>query len=211
MCPPPPAPSGLQCWAKFHFLRFSGNLIELMSIYVTMLRGINVGAHKRIKMEQLRTSFQELGFEQVKTYIQSGNVIFKTARVSEPVLIRRVEKKLLEDFGFPVSVISRTAEEMAKAVRNNPFLQDGGIDPDKLHLTFLSDDPASSALRKCETLTVAPDKICHSGRELYLYLPNGVSGSSLMKSSLDRVLAVTTTTRNWRTVNTLHQMCRDCR
>ena len=69
-----------------------------MPIYISMLRGINVGAHKRIKMEQLRSSFEGLGFEQVKTYIQSGNVIFKNAKVSEPVLTRRIEKKLFEDF-----------------------------------------------------------------------------------------------------------------
>jgi uncharacterized protein (DUF1697 family) len=182
-----------------------------MPIYISMLRGINVGAHKRIKMEQLRNTFEGMGFEQVKTYIQSGNVIFKTANVSEPVLTHRIEKKLLEDFGFPVAVISRTADDMAKAVQNNPFLKDSGIDADKLHIAFLSDAPAPSALQKCESLTVAPDKACCCGTELYLYLPNGVSGSTLMKSSLDRALGVMTTMRNWRTVNAIHQMCMECR
>ena len=182
-----------------------------MPIYISMLRGINVGAHKRIKMEQLRSSFEGLGFEQVKTYIQSGNVIFRTAKASQPVLTRRIEKKLLADFGFPVSVISRTADEMSKAVQNNPFLKDGGIDAEKLHIAFLSDVPAPSARQKCEGLTIAPDKACCCGTELYLYLPNGVSGSSWMKSSLDRALGVTTTMRNWRTVNAIHQMCMECR
>jgi uncharacterized protein (DUF1697 family) len=182
-----------------------------MPIYISMLRGINVGAHKRIKMEQLRISFEGLGFEQVRTYIQSGNVIFKTAKVSEPVLTRRIEKKLLEDFGFPVSVISRTAGEMAKAVQNNPFLKASGIDAEKLHVAFLSEVPALSALQKCEPLAIAPDQAYCSGTELYLYLPNGVSGSGLMKSSLDRTLAVMTTMRNWRTVNAIHQMCMECR
>jgi|ERR1700722_8588007 len=182
-----------------------------MPIYISMLRGINVGAHKRIKMEQLRSAFEELGFEQVETYIQSGNVIFKTARVSQPVLTRRIEKRLLQDFGFAVSVISRTADEMAKTVQNNPFLKDSGIDSEKLHVAFLSDVPAPSALQKCETLTLAPDKAYCCGTELYLYLPNGVSGSSLMKSSLDRALGVMTTMRNWRTVNAIHQLSMECR
>jgi len=182
-----------------------------MPIYISMLRGINVGAHKRIKMDRLRTSFENLGFEQVKTYIQSGNVIFKTNRVSTLVLSRRIEEKLLADFGFPVSVISRTVEEMASAIQNNPFLKDRSIDPEKFHVTFLSGVPTPSALEKLKTLAIAPEQFRCVGKEMYLYLPNGAGKSILMKSPLDRALSVVTTTRNWRTVNALHQMCQDCR
>ena len=182
-----------------------------MPIYISMLRGINVGAHKRIKMDRLRTSFENLGFEQVKTYIQSGNVIFKTNRISTPVLSRRIEEKLLADFGFPVSVISRTVEEMAGTIQNNPFLKDRSIDPEKFHVTFLSGVPAPSSLEKLKTLAIAPEQFRCVGKEMYLYLPNGAGKSILMKNPLDRALSVVTTTRNWRTVNALHQMCQDCR
>jgi uncharacterized protein (DUF1697 family) len=82
-------------------------------IYVSMLRGINVGGHKRIKMDQLRASFQALGFEQVKTYIQSGNVVFKTGKLSPAGLSKRIEERILKDFGFPVSVISRTSDAIS--------------------------------------------------------------------------------------------------
>ncbi len=181
-----------------------------MATYISMLRGINVGGNKKIKMEQLRKSFEALGFEQVKTYIQSGNVVFKTGRVSPITLSKKIEVRILGDFGFSVSVISRTVDEMAKAIESNPFLKEPGIDPQKLHVAFLSDAPAPEALKKLETLTTAPDKSRCCGKEVYLYLPNGVSQSFWMKTPLDRVLSVVTTTRNWRTVNTLHQMCQDC-
>lgn len=182
-----------------------------MAIYIAMLRGINVGGHKRIKMDQLRESFEALGFEQVKTYIQSGNVVFKAGKLSQAGLSKRIEGKILSDFGFSVSVVSRTGDEMSKTIENNPFLKERGIDQEKLHVTFLSEAPAPAALMKLQALTAAPDQSRCVGKEIYLYLPNGVSESSLMKNPLDRVLSVVTTTRNWRTVNQLSQMCQDCR
>ncbi|MGA8858381.1 MAG: hypothetical protein WB506_00110, partial [Candidatus Sulfotelmatobacter sp.] len=86
-----------------------------------------------------------------------------------------------------------------------------GIDPEKLHVAFLSEAPASSALNKLAQLTLKPDQSRCLGKEVYLYFPNGVSGSSLWKHPLDGVLSVSATTRNWKTVNSLHQMCQDCR
>jgi len=182
-----------------------------MPIYISMLRGINVGGHKRIKMDQLRASFEALGFDQVKTYIQSGNVVFKTTKLSPAALSKRIEERILCDFGFPVSVISRSNDEMARTIERNPFLSERGIDQEKLHVMFLSETPAPAALKKLADLTAAPDECRSSDREIYFYLPNGVSQSVLMKSPVDRILAIVTTTRNWRTVNSLHQMCQDCR
>jgi uncharacterized protein (DUF1697 family) len=182
-----------------------------MPIYISMLRGINVGGHKRIKMDDLRKSFEALGLEQVQTYIQSGNVVFETGKLSTSALSQRIEKQILRDFRFSASVISRTAYEMNNAISNNPFLKAREIDPQKLHVTFLSDVPASAALKKLTDLTAAPDQCRSLDREIYFYLPNGVSQSVLMKSPVDRILSVVTTTRNWRTVNQLLQMCEECR
>jgi uncharacterized protein (DUF1697 family) len=182
-----------------------------MPIYISMLRGINVGGHKRIEMNQLRASFEALGFERVQTYIQSGNVVFKTAKLSPAGLSRRIEERILSDFGFAASVISRTSDEMGQTITNNPFLKQRGIDPQKLHITFMSETPAPAALKKLTDLTAAPDQCRCFGRELYFYLPNGVSQSVLMKSPVDRLLSVVITTRNWRTVNSLYQMCQDLR
>jgi uncharacterized protein (DUF1697 family) len=197
-----------------------------MPIYISMLRGINVGGHKRVKMDELRKSFEGLGFEQVQTYIQSGNVVFKAGKLSTPKLSKRIEEAILRDFGFPVSVISRSSDELAAVIEGNPFLKERSLDKEKidkekldkekidlerLHVMFLSEAPALAALKKLGELTAAPDQLRSIDREIYFYLPNGVSGSVLMKSPVDRILAVVTTTRNWRTVNSLHQMCRDCR
>jgi uncharacterized protein (DUF1697 family) len=182
-----------------------------MPIYIAMLRGINVGGHKKIKMDQLRASFEALGFDSVKTYIQSGNVVFKTAKASTSGLSKRIEERILKDFGFSASVISRTSDEMESTIANNPFLNQPGIDPEKLHITFLSDAPAPAAMKKLADLTAAPDLCRFLGKEIHFYLPNGVSQSVLMKSPVDRILAVVTTTRNWKTVNSIHQMCVDGR
>jgi len=182
-----------------------------MPVYVSMLRGINVGPHKRMKMEKLRLSFEALGFEQVKTFIQSGNVVFRAKKISTSALSKKIEKQIADDFGFPVSVITRSAEELGAAIENNPFLKRPAIDHEKLHVMFLSEAPASEAGKKLEELTIAPDQCIGLGNEVYFYFPNGVSGSVLMKKPVDKILAVATTTRNWRTVNSLNQMCRDCR
>jgi uncharacterized protein (DUF1697 family) len=182
-----------------------------MPIYVSMLRGINVGGNKQVKMDKLRSSLEALGLEQVKTYIQSGNVVFKSPKTSPLALSRKLEERILEDFGFSASVISRTADDIENTIANNPFLNQPRIDSEKLHVAFLSDPPAAAALKELAELTLPPDQSRCRGKEVYLYFPNGVSGSSLWKHPLDRVLSVEATMRNWKTVNTLHQMCRDCR
>jgi uncharacterized protein (DUF1697 family) len=181
-------------------------------IYVSMLRGINVGGNKLIKMEKLRQSFEALGFEQVKTFIQSGNVVFKAKAPSPAKLSKTIQDRILVDFGFSVPVVSRTADELRKTIERNPFLKERGIDAEKLHLMFLSDAPRAQALDKLKQLTIAPDRFECSGteNEIYLYLPNGVAESKLMKAPLDRLLSVVTTTRNWKTANSLHQMCQEC-
>jgi uncharacterized protein (DUF1697 family) len=180
-----------------------------MPAYIAMLRGINIGPHKRIKMDKLRASFEELGFDSVETYIQSGNVVFKAAKASTASLSKIVEAKLLADFGFSVSVILRTREVMEKIIRDNPLLNEKGVDPAKLHVAFLSEAPTPAALAKLQGLTLAPDRVRCSGKELHLFFPNGTSGSSLWKHPLDRVLAVVTTTRNWNTVNQLCAMAKE--
>ncbi len=180
-----------------------------MPIYIALLRGINVGGNKKIKMDQLRASLQAMGLEQVKTYIQSGNIVFKSANASPSVLSRKIEAKILGDFGHSVSVITRRADELDRTIADNPFLKDKKIDPEKLHVMFLSEVPDSAALKKLESLTTPPDQFRCLGKELHFYLPNGVAESVLMKKPVDRILAVVTTTRNWRTVNTLRQMCQE--
>jgi uncharacterized protein (DUF1697 family) len=181
-----------------------------MPIYIAMLRGINIGPHKRMKMEKLRSSCEALGFVKVKTYIQSGNLVFQAPKLSSAAAAKKVEAQIVKDFGFSADVISRTAEEMKKVVEGNPLLREPGIDTSKFHVVFLADVPSPEAIKKLEALTLSPDKVRHSGKEIYFYFPNGVSGSSIWKHNLDRVMSVSGTMRNWNTVNTLYEMAVEC-
>src|ERR1700727_2889961 len=103
-----------------------------MPTYIAMLRGINVGAHNRVKMNALRGSFESLGFKKVQTYIQSGNVVFQATKTSPSVLRKKIEEKLTADCGFSALGILRSQEDFEKAIAANPFVKKPNIDPEKL-------------------------------------------------------------------------------
>jgi uncharacterized protein (DUF1697 family) len=199
-----------QFWVKSRILEVERAIPASMPIYVSMPRGINVGGHKKIKMEQLRVSLEKLGMERVKTYIQSGNIVFRSKSTSTAAVSKTIEAAILQDFGHTVSVITRTYDEIRNTTKCNPFLRQSGTDLEKLHVMFLSDAPAPTALKQLQALITSPEQCQCIGKELFFYLPNGVGNSVLMKKPVDRILGVVTTMRNWRTVNTLHQMCVDC-
>jgi uncharacterized protein (DUF1697 family) len=177
-----------------------------MPTHIALLRGINLGGHKIVKMERLRSMFESLGFARVRTYIQSGNVIFEAGRISPSVLSNRIEKKIQSEFGFPVAVISKTSEEMGKAIESNPFLKEKDIDVSKLHVTFLWQVPAQADLKKLEALATAPDRFRCLHTEVYLYCPNGYGETKLANNTLAKLLGSGATTRNWKTVNKLYQI-----
>ncbi|HET8825823.1 MAG TPA: DUF1697 domain-containing protein [Terriglobales bacterium] len=179
-------------------------------VYIALLRGINIGPHKRMKMEKLRASCETLGFKNVKTYIQSGNVVCKAGKLSSEAAAKKIEAQIEKDFGFSVDVIARMGDEMKRIVTGNPLLKDPDVDASKLHVVFLSETPPAEAIKKLEAIVKAPDQVRHKGKEIYFYFPNGVSGSSIWKHNLDRVIGISGTMRNWRTVNTLYQMAGKC-
>ncbi len=179
-------------------------------VYVALLRGINLGPHKRMKMEKLRASCGALGFKNVKTYIQSGNIICRAEKLSSDAAAKKIEAQIVKDFGFSADVIARTGDEMKQIVTKNPLLKEPGMDASKLHLVFLSDVPPAESIKKLEAIVKSPDKVRYKGKEIYFYFPNGVSGSSIWKHNLDRVLGISGTMRNWRTVNTLYEMAGEC-
>ena len=169
-----------------------------------MLRGINVGGQKSVRMDSLRASFETLGYRSVRTYVQSGNVIFDSASVLGAGLTKKIGEQIMRDYGFPVALILRSAAEMTKVVRENPFLKERGIDPSKLHVTFLSDRPTS--LEKMKGLKGEPDQHRILGREVYLYCPGGYGRTKLSNNTIEKALSVEATTRNWNTVSTLARM-----
>ncbi|OLD14089.1 MAG: hypothetical protein AUI50_00290 [Crenarchaeota archaeon 13_1_40CM_2_52_14] len=168
-----------------------------------MLRGINVAGKKIVRMEDLRASFEALGFGRVRTYIQSGNVIFEASKVASDNLSETIAKKISKDFGFSIPVVLRTSDELKKIIRDNPFLNEKHMDHSKFHVTFLSALPARDAEEKIDALNAHPDQFGVSGREIYLYCPNGYGRSKVSNLALEKALSVGATTRNWNTLNTL--------
>ncbi len=179
-----------------------------MSIYVAMLRGINVGRGKIVKMERLRASLESLGFGGVRTYVQSGNVVFESEQKSAGELSKKIEAKILRDFGFAVPVILKTWKEMEQIVSDNPLVKEKGIDHSKLHVTFLSGAPPTAAIKALETLATSHERFRVLNREVYLYFPDGYGTSKLANTAIEKKLSVVATTRNWRTVNALLEMAK---
>ena len=177
-----------------------------MPIYIAMLRGINVGGQKIVSMEKLRASFEKLGFGRVRTYVQSGNVIFEASKASSDIFSKSIEEEILGDFGFSVPLVLRSSDEMKKIDNDNPFLKDRGIDHSKLHVTFLSELPAKAGLGKLDSLNAVPDQFRIKGQEVYLYCPNGYGRTRLSNTTFEKLLSVQATTRNWKTVKTLVEM-----
>jgi uncharacterized protein (DUF1697 family) len=176
-----------------------------MVIYIAMLRGINVGRGKVVKMEQLRTSFAALGFGEVRTYVQSGNVVFESER-KPAELTRTIEAKIQHDFGFTVPVLIKTSTELTQIVRNNPLLRLKGIDVSKLHVTFLSNAPPKTAASVLEDLATTRERFRILNREIYLYCPDGYGNSKLTNTTIEKKFSLVATTRNWRTVNALLEL-----
>ena len=137
-----------------------------MATYIAMLRGINVGRGKMVKMERLRTLFAGLGFDKVKTYVQSGNVVFQSERKSE--LTKTIEAKIQRDFGFAVPVLIKKSKELAQIVHKNPLLRVKGIDVSKLHVTFLSNVPPKTAAKALEDLATTRERFRILNCEIYL-------------------------------------------
>lgn len=174
-----------------------------MPVFIAMLRGINVSGHKLIKMEPLRASVEALGFREVKTYVQSGNLVFEVGKTSPASAVEKIGKQILNDFGFSVPVVVRTAEELGRVVCDNPLFKTAGIDESKLHVTFLSASAPKTAEELLRPLIVNPEQICIRGREIYLYCPNGYGNTKISNNAIEKKLGVEATTRNWKTVNTL--------
>ena len=154
-------------------------------------------------MEELRKCFESLGLERVRTYIQSGNVVFEQESASVVGVVERLEKGIKAKFGLDVHVIVRTREEMSKVIKNIPFRAQ---EQDKAHVTFLSSEPEDAPTKEIEAVKDRLEKFLVSGRDVYLYCPNGYGKSKLSNSFFERKLKVSATTRNWRTVNVLYKM-----
>lgn len=174
-----------------------------MTTYISILRGINVSGQRPIKMDALRKMYETLSFENVQTYIQSGNVIFSTQERDTKELGAMISSKIKTDFGFDVPVIVLSVKTLKEIVENNPFAKDNQKDTAFLHVTFLADNPTDydeagiiAKKQPNEEMAITPNAV-------YLYCPNGYATTKLSNNFLETRLKVQATTRNWKTTNEL--------
>jgi uncharacterized protein (DUF1697 family) len=177
-----------------------------MTAYIAMLRGVNVSGHNTIKMDALRGFCQDLGFRNVETYVQSGNVVFQTATENPAAVSKRIGETILQFLGFNTPVIVRTSREMRNVILNNPLLKEKDMDSSKLHVTFLSETAQKGSVKKLETLATSPDRFYPASHEIYLYCPGGYGRTKLSNNAIEKVLSAKATTRNWKTTNALFEM-----
>jgi uncharacterized protein (DUF1697 family) len=178
-----------------------------MTVFISMLRGINLGGHNKIQMTGLISLYQDLGFNGVSSYIQSGNILFETKKkISDLKLEQKIAQALLRVYQLEIPVIIRSREEFKKIVSINPFLGKKGILTEKLHISFLSEVPDPANLKKLDGLVPSPDKFILIGREVYLYCPGGYGVSRLTNNFFENKLKVKATTRNWNTANKLLEL-----
>jgi uncharacterized protein (DUF1697 family) len=170
---------------------------------IALLRGINVGGNI-LKMERLREVCSGLGAINVRTYVQSGNVVFEAAGSAKD-WEARLEKKLASECRLPPSVIVRTAAEMQKVLAGNPYPKEKGMDIKRLAVAFLQHPPEKSAVAALAALDIADERYHQAGREFYIHCPAGFADSKLYL--MEKVLKQRTTTRNWNTITKLCEMC----
>ena len=177
-----------------------------MKTYISILRGINVSGQKKIIMTDLKALYEDLGFEDVITYIQSGNVVFKSSKkMTDTKLAKMIEERIVEKYDFQVPVIIRTLDELKRATEINPYKNDN---IDGLYITFLSNAPNSINLEKLDNINFLPDQFEIIGKEIYL---NCVSygNTKLSNNFFESKLKVIATTRNIKTVHKLIELTND--
>lgn len=176
-----------------------------MIAYISLLRGINVGGNKIIKMDALKALYQSLGFGEAQTLLQSGNVVFTAEQADASALAAQLEASILQTFGFESKIMLRTAAQWQAVVEAHPFTEAQLAEPSKILVAFLRAAPAQEAVDSLKTAHTGIEQIYVRGQEAYLFYPDGMGRSKLDNPTLERRLGVATG-RNWNTVNKLAEL-----
>ena len=177
-----------------------------MNVYISLLRGINVGGTKILSMDTVCDIYAGLGFTHIRTYLQSGNVIFVNPLVNRSQLAGQIEACINQICGFHVDVFIRQGQDFQSIITHNPFLTQLNLDPTKLHVSFLYQAVEEAAWSKLVVPADIPDKLARGDLAIYLYYPNGVAKAKISTSYLEKALGVSMTNRNWNTVNALYKL-----
>lgn len=172
-----------------------------MITYISLLRGINVSGKNSIKMDALKKAFEEAGFYNVTTYIQSGNIIFNSNETNSKSLEQLIFNIILNKFGFNVPVTILTIDELEQSLNKNPFSNNS--DEKFIHFTFLKDLPTISYEKEINNKKALNEEIKIINKTIYLYCPDGYGKTKLTNNYLEKVLKVSATTRNLKTTNQL--------
>jgi uncharacterized protein (DUF1697 family) len=178
-----------------------------VTTWIALFRAINVGGNQILPMKDLVVLFERGGFESVRTYIQSGNVVFRSQKGPSTSLAKRIGDLVLKSRGFQPKVIVLSVAELEKAAAQNPFSK-AEADPKTLHLFFLSKVPPAPDLKSMGQLKTDEEAFALKGKLFYLHAPHGV-GTSKLAARAERCIGVDATARNWRTVSKLLEMALD--
>ncbi|MDX1686447.1 MAG: DUF1697 domain-containing protein [Candidatus Promineifilaceae bacterium] len=174
---------------------------EGMITYVAFLRGINVGGHNRMKMAALRQTFADLGLENAETYIQSGNVVFRSTETNADLLQERIEAGIEKTFGYEIAVMVRTRGQLENVVANNPFTPADGDENIKLYVTFLNDVPSEEQRQILYSAQSDAETFAVEGDIIYSRLDRNRQGKRGRRIDVRKKLGISATRRNWRVVN----------
>ena len=177
-----------------------------MNAFVSLFRGINVGGHKAIRMDELKGLHESLGLKDVVTYIGSGNVVFTSDDADVAQLPGQIEDGFAQKFGFQVKVMVRTSVELREIIANNPFQNQPMKESKWVVVLFLATRPESTALEDLQKTYAGPEELCLIGQELFVYYPNGIGRSKLTLPLIEKKLKTIGTGRNWNTVLQLQKL-----
>ena len=177
-----------------------------MPVMIALLRAVNVSGKSKVNMDELSTLCAALGHKDVRTYLQSGNVVFRTEQKSPSKIASDLEVAIEESLGVPTTVIARTASDLRATIANNPWTE-RNLEPSKLLVAYFQSRPSEEALARALTLRAGSDELHFAGREAFLYYPNGAGKATLNWGSLERMAKVPATTRNWNTTLKLLELC----
>jgi uncharacterized protein (DUF1697 family) len=175
-----------------------------MTTYIALFRGINVGRNRSLPMQSLKTILEKLGCRQVKTYIQSGNVVFQHAELDRARFAGQIGVEIEKKHAFRPHVLLLPLEAFEQAIALNPF-PEATAEPKTLHVSFLAEEPGNPDLVGLESLKTDSERFALIGRLFYLHAPDGI-GRSKLAARIEKALGVPTSDRNWRTVLKIQEM-----
>ena len=182
--------------------------LKHLTTFISILRGINVSGHNIIKMDELKKLIISLGFENVRTYIQSGNIVYQTKTTDPKELNLMIKKAIQKNFGFEIPVHTLTIETLENIIQKNPFVKQS-IDAAFLHVTFLAEVPAPEKIDLLKSIDYKNDIFEIIEQTMYLYCPKGYGNTKLTNTFVESKLKVSATTRNWKTTNELLNLAKN--